>query len=130
MVITTRIQEWCLRRAELLRMVRDEHGESAWLCHIRIKILDYLLSRYANVSELNTPEICGEETEQPEHHDEQAYTGPQLADLQHPPKSSTLMKPMLCDIHEVNEHVQTLQGLCPDYEAAWQWWQETCCKAD
>lgn len=128
MVITTRFHEWCLRRAELLRMIGEEPAESAWLCHIRIKILDYLLSRYANMPEANAPAICSKEAKQQEQCDEQTYSGQQFADLQHPPKCSSVMKPMLCEIHATNEHVKELLGLCPDYEVAWLWWRETCRK--
>lgn len=128
MVITTRIQDWCQRRTELLRMITEEPGESAWLCHIRIKILDYLLSRYANMPEANAPAICSKVAKQQEQCDEQTYTGQQFADLEHPPKQSIVMKPMLSEIHAVNENVKELLGLCPDYEVAWQWWRETCCK--
>ncbi len=128
MVITTRIQDWFLRRAELLRLIDEDPGESVWLCHIRIKILNYLLSRYADLPEVNDSTISDKKSEQPAQYDAQIDSGQQFADLEHPPKCSMLMKPMLSEIHSVNVHVQSLQGLCPDSEVVWQWWRETCCK--
>ena len=128
MVITTRFQEWCLRRAELLRLIAEESYETVWLCHIRIKILDYLLSRYANMPEAQAPATNENKAKTYERCDGLDYSGRHIADSQHPPKSSGVMKPMLSDIHDVNELVKEKQGLCPNYEVAYQWWRKTCCE--
>ena len=123
MVINTRLQEWYSRLFELHRLTQQEPEGSTWLWRIRIKILKYLVTRYADES------IADESIPQT---DTVSSTSTTLLDRplpeeQHPPQSCQVVRPVLDELQVLNNQRRNDEGFYPEPAILWEWWRETQC---
>lgn len=129
MVINTQLEEWCSRLFELHRLTQQEPEGSTWLLRIRIKILTYLVRRYADEPIAKTPAA-----------DERTLRAGTLAsrppvtmldrpppEVQHPPRSAQIVRPVLEEIHTLNDERRVSEGFYPEPAVLWEWWRQTQC---
>ncbi len=129
MVINTRLGEWCSRLFELHRLTQQEPQGSTWLWRIRIKILEYLVARYADEPIAKT--LAGDEGTR--RADTVASPPPltmldrPLPEVQYPPRSAQIVRPVLDEIHMLNDERRVSEGFYPEPAVLWEWWRQTQC---
>lgn len=128
MVINTRLGEWCSRLFELRRLTQQEPEGPKWLWRIRIKILNFLVARYSDEPIAKTP-IADEGTRRRD-----TVSSPPLTILdrplpeeQHPPRSAQIVRPVLDEIHTLNDERRNAEGFYPEPAVLWEWWRQTQC---
>ncbi len=128
MVINTRLQEWCSRLIELHRLTEQEPQGPTWLWRIRIKILKYLVTRYADESIAKTP-AADEQTRRTESVFSASTTllDRPLPEEQHPPQSCQVVRPVLDELQVLNNQRRNDEGFYPEPAVFWEWWRETQC---
>ncbi len=128
MVINTRLQEWCSRLLELHRLTQQEPEGPTWLWRIRIKILKYLVTRYADESIAKTPAV-DEPTRRTDSVSSAATTllDRPLPEEQHPPQSGYVVRPVLDELQILNNQRRNDEGFYPEPAVFWEWWRETQC---
>ncbi len=128
MVINTRLGEWCSRLFELHRLTQQEPESSTWLWRIRIKILTYLVARYADEPVAKTP-AADERTRLADTVPSRPLTmlDRPLPEEQHPPRSALIVRPVLDEIHTLNDERRIAEGFYPEPAVLWEWWRQTQC---
>ena len=128
MVINTRVGEWCSRLFELNRLTQQEPQGSTWLWRIRIKILKFLVTRYADEPIAKTPAA--------EERTRRADTVPSrpplmldrpLPEVRHRPRSAPIIRPVLDEIHTLNDERRIAEGFYAEPAVLWEWWRQTQC---
>ena len=126
MVINTRLEDWCSRLFELDRLTRQKPEGPTWLWRIRIKILEYLVTRYAGEPIAKT--LTGDERTR--RAETASSPSPTMLDrppleVQHPPRSAPIVRPVLDEIHTLNNERRIAEGSCPEPAVLWEWWRQT-----
>ncbi len=126
MVVNTRLGDWCSRLFELHHLTQQEPEGPTWLWRIRIKILKYLVTRYADEPIAKTP-IGDERTCRA---DSVSSPPPTMLDrppleVQHPPRSAPIVRPVLDEIHTLNDERRIAEGSCPEPAVLREWWRQT-----
>ena len=128
MVISTRLEEWCSRLFELHRLTQQEPEGPTWLWRIRIKILTYLVARYADESVAKTPRakaaarrIASTPTDMVRDLDRP------LPNPRKPPRSPQVIRPVLDELQVLNDERRNDEGFYPEPAVLWEWWRETWC---
>jgi len=95
------IIEWTLRRVRLRALATDGADGYRWLYSIRLRILNYLLSRHG---EPRPEPALGEAAQEPALFAPAAGTYCVVSDpREHPPKARPVLRTTLCDITRCNE---------------------------
>lgn len=134
MVTTTRFHRWCVRLVNLRRdLDRSDNRGEAWLFRIRLKIIGYLITRYADTAIANQPVDASVDAE-PQQVAASGSAPPASAaslnlDCDNPPKMREDLRPILDDLHETNDDRRELEGVYRRLDHAWMWWRETLMSA-
>ena len=128
MVINTQLEEWCSRLFELHRLTQQEPQGPTWLWRIRIKILKYLVTRYADEPIAKTP-FADERTRRADTVSSPPLTmlNRPLPEVRHPPRSAQIVRPVLDEIHTLNDERRVSEGFYPEPAVLWEWWRQTQC---
>ena len=128
MVISTRLGEWRSRLLELHRLTQQEPEGPTWLWRIRIKILTYLVARYADESAAKTPRakaaarrIASTPTDSVRDLDRP------LPETENPPRSRQVVRPVLDELQVLNNERRNDEGFYPEPAVLWEWWRKTWC---
>ena len=101
-----------------------------WLWKIRIRILNYLVSRYGD-QRAPQAEPAGDDagTDTAGGGDTLAGPGPLSllwnAGVTHPPRPLSAIRPVLEDLQTLND--QRYEAMSPTPEVAWTWWRSQWC---
>ena len=126
-------------RLEKLQAIREQHPEGpTWLWNMRIRILTFLVSRYAT----RAADELRHEAAQPESVDVDAandfdptdqsewslpivryFRSPNLGE--HPPRTRETLSAVLDKISDENDSSRSLTGRRPPLDSVWTWWRET-----
>ncbi len=134
MVTTTRFHRWCVRLVDLRRDLDrgDDRGE-AWLVRIRLKIIGYLITRYADSPIAKEPVDASMDAEPQEIAASGSYRPVSAASLElgcdNPPKSMDDLRPILDDLHETNDDRREREGVYRRLDRAWLWWRDALTSA-
>ena len=129
MVINARVGEWCSRLFELHRLTQQEPDGPKWLWRIRIKILNFLVARYSDEPIAKTPAA-----DEPKRRADTVASPPPLTmldrplpEVQYPPRRAQIVRPVLDEIHTLNDKRRVSEGFYPEPAVLWEWWRQTQC---
>ncbi len=125
--------DWQLRLAGLKRLVADDPQGPIWLWQIRIRILTYLVSRYAETPstalgrkrETAESQACTESVEMLPPVPPTTLLPP--VGVEHPPKPAAVIAKVLVEIHELHQQRRIDQWINPAPDVVWQWWRSAWC---
>lgn len=127
MVTTTRFHRWCVRLVNLRRDL-DRGDDEAWLVRIRLKIVGYLITRYADSPIAKEPVDASVDAEPQQIAAGGAarFDAAALLDekCESPPKSTDDLRPLLDDLHETNDDRREREGVYRRPDHAWLWWRD------
>ena len=128
MVISTRLGEWYTRLSELHRLTQQEPEGPTWLWRIRIKILTYLVARYADEPLAKTPRVkAAARRIASTPADSVRDLDRPLPETPKPPRSRQVIRPVLDDLQVLNDERRNDEDFYPDPAVLWEWWRETWC---
>ncbi len=130
MVIAEGTRDWSIRLAGLRALIHTEPQGPVWFWKIRIRILDYLVSRYGDQPAPQAEPAAGDaETDAASGGDTLPGPGPLSllwnAGITHPPRPLSAIRPVLEDLRTLND--QRYEVMSPSPEVAWMWWRSTWC---
>ena len=145
MVLQTYIQDWAARLARLRQAAAEQPEGPAWLWAIRIRILKFMLSRYADApterargtrAEVEREEAVPTPAARPSGAPPivriTTEEGPSLhrpapvpfAGVDAPPKLREAFSPVLEKLNAINTDLRVALGHDPTPDIAWQWWRD------
>ncbi len=130
MVIAERTRDWFFRLADLRSLIRTQPQGPVWLWMIRIRILNYLVSRYGDQPAPQAEPAAGD-AEPYAASGGDTLPGPGSlsllwnAGIAHPPRPLSAIRPVLEDLRTLND--QRYEVMSPSPEVAWMWWRSTWC---
>lgn len=130
MVIAEGTRDWSIRLAGLRSLIHTEPQGPVWLWMIRIRILNYLVSRYGD-QPAPQAEPAGDDEDTDTAGGGDTLPDPGLvailpdAGITHPPRPLSSIRPVLEDLRTLND--QRYEVIRPPPEVAWMWWRSTWC---
>ncbi len=130
MVIAEGTRDWSIRLAGLRSLIRAQPQGPVWLWMIRIRILNYLVSRYGDQPVPQAEPAAGDaETDAASGGDTLPGPGPLSllwnAGITHPPRPLSSLRPTLEDLQTIND--ERREVMSPPPEVTWTWWRSTWC---
>lgn len=113
MVIHGIFEEWNARLLALRALIETEPAGPVWLWRIQIRILEYLVARYAGRGLLVAPRTAPARSTRP-------LAWPAVP---HPPRDIGSLAPLLLDLVQINDERRAGEPAPPDLEEAWNWWR-------